>query len=550
MDDLIESKENQSDSNLTCELSKRIKKLKEITENRYAKEIENLYNQVQHLKSIKHVQSNSLQESIDQLRESLTVSEKTLEENIQRRIQAECKKVYEDIRNTLKPEEIKLNASSEEIKIISPTRLSGLEQQYKSELDAINNDDLLCGTGRSISFGMPEIDGEILLQENKGINNIIEEYKKKLDQQKTEEIEMKTKEFNVIIRKLKEQMENQIKHYEELILKIKQEHINELAVSKSSEDLLKFKEKELRATLNSENMKILNEKKNELTRQYMENRETLFKDFEVLKQKLYNEVEEKTGKIENEYQNLIKECENRNNELEQKYNTRIEEKEKQLNETMHNKIKEMEEEFRIKIEKIEYDVKYESQCQTEKKRAEFNIEQKDIIQKHKVRIDELESKLKLQESEHKVIIDQLHQTIKKLQEQNESKCEQVRKKTEKDLLGKLEQFKKKCKDLEENGNKFKQDFDSLNNKTEEEKKAVIESIVKKYKEELKLLKEKHKIEIRNIKEMHKNDNIKKGIEKDREIKKLNSLHTEEIELLKKEREEPRGDPGNCLIHLR
>jgi len=570
-------------SKIASELFARIEKIRSLIEQKYTKELEELqkqvnsFMQVQAPKSLKSSGAipKSLQASIEHLKESLSETEKASEENIQKRILAERRKIKEEIKRTLSMDEgsrkSMQTAESQKGKIISPARMSGCEQQYKTELDALNNDDICCATGRTVSFGIPEYENE---NEENGINEIVEECKKKFEQQKNDEfeklmqnqikqyeeklsklqtshkleLEKTLSEYEKIksgltteINSLKKQLETNKNQYCNEIENLKQNHkceIEKISSEKEQQmdDLLKIKTKEITANLSTEQMKLVNEKKEELTKQYMENKENLVKEFEQLKLKLYSEIELKTQKIETEYQGMIEENEKLKKESEAKFNERMEEKEKLLENIMKMRTKEIEDEYRIKAEKLEYNLKYEAQCQTERQRAELTGEQREIEEKYRSRIDDLENKLRTSSSDFRKQKDELESEIRNLKEENDKKCEQIKKKIEKELNGKNEQLQKKIKDFEEKTLKAKKEYEELLKKYEDEKETMTNEISKKFKDEIKTLKEKHKSEIRNLKESSKNELIKKNIEKEREIKKLSEAHAAEIEQINKQAE--------------
>ena len=349
-------------------------------------------------------------------------------------------------------------------------------------------------TGRTISFGIPEMEAEF--EENLSVNFIIEEYKKKLEQQKNEELNMKSKE-------LEKAFEDKERTYQDTIESMRRSGITNI------EEIVALKEQEIEARLNIRNMQIINEKKSELTRQYMENREKLAKEFEDLKQKLYKEVEEKTQMLEEEHKALIKELNGQNESHKEELERTYKEKE-----DIANNIKEKIEEYKMKIENLQKEESIKAI-----KKAEY-----------KTKIEELELKLKLQKED----MEQYEVNIKKLKEESELKCEQLKKKLEKEYTIKAAQIQRKYKEADEKNSKLRSEYESLQKKVLEEREAAVENAIKKYKEDIKLLKEKHKGEIRNIKDAHKNEFIKKDIEVERERKKLSTTYKEEIELLKKQ----------------
>lgn len=569
-------------------IQRRLEELKSTIERKYAKEIEELREQLTRFSrrdiavtdtknpSSATAPSRTLRESIDRLKESLTESERAMEETVQKRIVAERRKIRDEIRRTMSVEELAHTPTERSVsaqpsaeskkqplgKSTSPNRMSALELQYKSELDNLNNEDVYCGTTRTISFGVPEpVEGIAEnREEDRSINNVVEECKRKCEEQKAAELErewsvkvqeceketervktqlegelsriksehkaevgMLRKELEVAGTRVREAAESTQKEYHEKIGKLENDKEREM------EELLKLKEKEIKANLNVEFMKSMNEKKEELTRQYTESKETMQREFEQLRQKLNSEVEARTQKLEKDYADLIRETERNKQLVDQKYADRLAEKERLLDNVMKMRIKEVEDEYRIKAEKLEYSIKYEAQCQTERQRAELTEEQKGVEQKYRIRVEELEAKLRNAGAEGRTAVERLESELRQAKEDSDQRYEQLKKKTEKDLSSRTEQWQRKCRDAEDRAGKLRREVEELSKKLAEEKDTAIETAQKKWKDEMRILKEKHKSELRNLRETHKNELIKRNIEKEREMKKMKETHAAELE---------------------
>ena len=569
LDELISTsdiKKISKGSYLEEQLKERIKKLREDTESNFTKEIEEM-----RLCLMKKTTSSlggslncrTFHESLTLLKESLSVSEKLIEESAEKKILAERKKFRDEICKTsgkVYSTEVKARDSKQ----INPKdSCPMLVQQYKKEIDKLNNEDIYCGSMKTVSFGLPEAPEQDEESLNKFQNaeeiaddcrryiteELEQEWKQKvlsleseieqLKLQHCEQIAELQSESNVeqeILKQENKENEKRIKQIE-LELKNKSEvqiqQFNE-EKTKEMEDLLRMKESEIKSRANVELMKEINNKKEELTKQYMENKELLQKDFELIKEKLSNELEERTLRIERDYQESIKENERIKQETERKCNERAEEKEKLMENILKMRIKEIEDDYRMKTEKFEYNVKYEAQCQTERQRVDLANEQKQLEDVYKQRIDELENKVRglAAENREKVIL--LETEINKVKDDSEKNTEQFKKKLEKECASKVESLQKKLKEAEEKTNKLTKEMEEINKQAIEDKDKEIELLQKKLKEEQKLIKEKHKAEIRTIKENQKNELIKKNIEKDREIKKVSENYESQIEELNKQ----------------
>ena len=543
----------------------KIEQIKKDLESKYVREIEGLQKEIlgRNNATVKcrmvNAACNTLQESIEMLKESLNESEKLMEEKI---IKASGTKIGHEKNKTLKTDQCSskaqspLNSNAKSIESAatkknsrSPIRMSALEQQYKKEMDSLNNEDQCMGTQRTVSFGQPESPEKDVLG-NQGINEIVEESRKQQENKMAEEIEQEwdqkvknlektlnqyeieigkyKQEIESLKKKLKEQEQDLSSQYAEKLKKLENEKEKEIA------ERLNYKAQEIESNMKIECMKTINAKKDELTKQYNENRDTLLKDFDELKEKLNAEMENKTKGIEKEYNDLLKENEMMKQENERKYQDRVEEKEKLLDNIIKMRIKEVEDDYRLKVEKLEYNIKYEAQCQTERQRAELTNEQKEIEQKYRTRTEELERKIKTLVAEYKEKDQQMEKENRKKIEESEKNAEQMKKKIEKECAAKIESFRKKQKESDEKIIKLKAEIEEMQNKAEKEKSSNNDAIQKKMKEEQKTLKEKHKVEIKNLKETHKNELIKKNIEKEREIKKLLDSHAAEMEQLSKQ----------------
>ena len=551
------------------QLFERIKNLREQTESKYIKEIEEMRLCLMKKASINlsgSINCRTFHESLTLLKESLKESEKMIEQSAEKKILEERKKIRDEICRTSSVEAKRYSSEIKprESKQINPKdSCPMLVQQYKKEIDKLNNDDIYCESMKAVSFGLPEApeQDEETLNNLQNPEEVVEECRRHITEELEQEWKQKMQNLENEIEMLKAQHKEQIAKLQsgskveqeilkqenkesekrmkqiELELKIKFDQqiqmLNE-EKAKEMEELLRIKENETKSKANTELTRELNNKKEELTKQYMKNKELLQKDFDLIKEKMNNELEERTLRIERDYQESIKESERIKQETERKYNERAEEKEKLMENILKMRLKEIEDDYKMKTEKFEYNIKYETQCQTERQRADLANEQKQLEAIYKQRIEELENKVRglAAENRDKVIL--LETEINKVKDDSEKNTDQFKKKIEKECALKVESMQKKVKEAEEKINKLSKEIEEINKQAIEEKENAIELIQKKLKEEQKQIKEKHKAEIRTVKENQKNELIKKNIEKEREIKKITEKYESQIEELNKQ----------------
>ena len=336
---------------LVPQLQSRIAQIKQTAETHSVQAIETFREQIlmpvskreSHTSSSIQSNKKSLKESLDILKQSVSESEKAVEEKFQKKLATTRKIIELGIKKAF-DERPEMAAIPPEASKHSPERMStnsALELQYKSEIDHNNNygDE---GTQRTVSFGLPEADFDeeethsfneisqlleqckanllkeksaemehilsqkLKMQEEAISQKLVQEYETKLDQLKKQaEIEQAQlkKEIELNLDKFK-QRENELRsQHQEIMQKLESEKSLEL------DELIKIKEKEIKANLNIEVMKTINAKKDELMKQYLNDKDTLVKEFEALKKKLSDEMKQKSDKLEREYNEVLKENE-------------------------------------------------------------------------------------------------------------------------------------------------------------------------------------------------------------------------------------------------
>ena len=305
--------------------------------------------------------------------------------------------------------------------------------------------------------------------------------------------------------------------------RLKAIHENELSILRTEKEdeyqsLLHLKEDEIRAKCSSEYLQKLSTKKLEMSKEFEQYKDSLMKEITELREQIENEFKLKQQKLEKEYEEMGKDNEKLKNDLEEKYNMKIDDKEKLFDNILKVRAKEIEEEIQLKYENREYELKYQTQCDTERQKVTLESLKQNMEKETKKQIENLENKYKNEIKLLKAQIVNFEKESSKLKTENSQRVEEIKRKYFKENKDKIESLQRKVKIAEDKNVKVRIEVEDLNKQKVEELERRIDEQKKKTREDLNKILDKNKIEIRNLKNAHKNDQIKKNIEYENELK--------------------------------